>query len=335
MLLKIFFNVRENRIRSGWRLIMFVAIVAFSTAIVGLLSSLLFYGFQAIFPENSAVITQIFSLIFSTAGIVLGILITARWVDHRDLKSLGLGFSKKWWLDLLFGALLGILLMSMIFLIELAFGWIKISGYFTLQDKIASFTPVMVIYVIQFLCVGIYEELIFRSYLLTNLAEGLSFIRDRKTGLLIAYLLICAVFGIAHAFNPNASLTSVSTIMLAGLLLGLGYVLTGNIALSIGLHITWNFFQGNVFGFPVSGMPTNISFIGIQQLGNDIITGGAFGPEAGLIGVFAILLGMAAIFGWVKWRYGEINLGLLDNMVYMEELPKLVEEEDVSYPNLN
>jgi hypothetical protein len=84
--------------------------------------------------------------------------------------------------------------------------------------------------------------------------------------------------------------------------------LTGDLAISIGLHMTWNFFQGVVFGFPVSGMASQASFIGIHQGGPDLITGGPFGPEAGLIGLGAIAIGAVMIVLWVKWRYGAVKL---------------------------
>jgi hypothetical protein len=96
--------------------------------------------------------------------------------------------------------------------------------------------------------------------------------------------------------------------MVAGLFLGLGFILTGELAIPIGLHITWNFFQGYVFGFPVSGIGRTTSFIGINQGGPDLWTGGAFGPEAGLIGLLAMLLGSLLIGLWVRLLYGKVRL---------------------------
>jgi hypothetical protein len=96
--------------------------------------------------------------------------------------------------------------------------------------------------------------------------------------------------------------------MVAGLFLGLGYILTGELALPIGLHLTWNFFQGNVFGFPVSGMASTASFLQIEQGGPVLWTGAAFGPEAGLMGMTAILLGAVLILGWVWLTRGKATL---------------------------
>jgi hypothetical protein len=89
----------------------------------------------------------------------------------------------------------------------------------------------------------------------------------------------------------------------------MGALLTGELAIPIGVHITWNFFQGNVFGFPVSGSDFSMAtFIGIQQGGPELWTGGPFGPEAGLLGLGGIFLGGALTYLWVRWRYGRAGL---------------------------
>lgn len=88
--------------------------------------------------------------------------------------------------------------------------------------------------------------------------------------------------GVAHAANPNATLTSTANVAVAGIMLGTGYVLTGRLGLSIGLHTTWNLFQANVFGFPVSGLePVGATLLAVEQGGPEAWTGSDFGPEGG------------------------------------------------------
>jgi membrane protease YdiL (CAAX protease family) len=85
----------------------------------------------------------------------------------------------------------------------------------------------------------------------------------------------------------------------AGLFLAFGYLRTRQLWLPIGLHIGWNFFEGPVFGFAVSGTG---SFTLIRQVptGPDLLTGGAFGPEAGLIVIPALLLGGLLIYWYTR-----------------------------------
>lgn len=72
--------------------------------------------------------------------------------------------------------------------------------------------------------------------------------------------------------------------------------------------IAWNFFQGNVFGFPVSGGFFGATFIAIEQRGPDLLTGGAFGPEAGLLWLLVSLLGAVLVWLWVRYRRGTAQL---------------------------
>jgi hypothetical protein len=256
---------------------------------------------------------------FNVVNTILALLIIAgsmwlvgRFLDRRPFADFGLHFDKNWWLDLGFGLLLGALLMVGIFLVELAAGWVSITGTFRTPEPGQSFALAILVPLLLFVGVGIQEELLTRGYMLRNLAEGFNL---RPIGpvwaIVIAWVLSSFIFGFFHAFNPNATVISTLYLGLAGMFLGLAYVLTGELAIPIGLHITWNFFQGNVFGFPVSGMRlSGASFITIEQGGPALWTGGSFGPEAGLIGIVALLVGSASILLWVRLRYNRLALHL-------------------------
>ena len=246
----------------------------------------------------------------------VSVLLAGLFPDRRRLSDFGVHLNLNWWIDLAFGLALGALLMGLVFVVELACGWITITG--TLEGQLPQLVPgidlpnvpfgvaILSIFFL-FIAVGIGEEFLSRGYHLKNMAEGLGFLKPQGA-ILIATVVSSVIFGIMHAGNPNANVISTFNLFLAGVFLAVGYILTGELAIPIGLHITWNFFQGNVFGFPVSGLDVGATLIAIEQGGNDLITGGAFGPEAGLIGIAAMILGSILIALWVRVRYGRVGL---------------------------
>ena len=102
--------------------------------------------------------------------------------------------------------------------------------------------------------------------------------------------------------NPNVSWTAVLGLVLAGLFLAFGYLRTRQLWLPIGLHIGWNFFEGTIFGFQVSGLSEMPSLIRQTVQGPELVTGGLFGPEAGLVVLPAMALGVLLIFGYTRRR---------------------------------
>ncbi len=125
-------------------------------------------------------------------------------------------------------------------------------------------------------------------------------------GLALAVLLPTLVFAARHANNPHATTISTLNTVLGGGMFALGYVLTGELALPIGLHIAWNFLLGSVLGLPVSGIRAP-ALLATAQRGSDLWTGGAYGPEGGLLGTLAFLLGSVLILVWAR-RRGPIKL---------------------------
>ncbi len=304
---KIFWNAAEGRLRAFWRLVLYLFAIALLFELISIGTQVVaralggFHGNLPLFRLTNGLI-----ILFAMFGAAV---LSALLFDRRSVADLGFHFGRHWWADLAFGLVLGAALMAIVFLVENAAGWLQVSGTRVNNHPEWSFNLWAIANAGFYLCVGIYEELFSRGYLLRNLAEGLRIGRIRpRTALVIAYLISSSIFGVLHLGNPNASMISTLNLILAGLFLGLGYVLTGDLAISIGLHITWNFFQGVVFGFPVSGGAPIASYIGIRQLGPDWITGGAFGPEAGIMGLAAMALGSVVILLWVRRTRGKLAL---------------------------
>lgn len=314
----VFYNSKEHRLRAGWRILLqgliFFAGIMLTNVLAGIAIAIIIMSTGGNI-QNQQSILGMSAHPLTRVGVTTGVLIFAllsfwiasRWLDRRPFADFGFHFNRDWWIDLAFGLFLGAILMVFIFAVELTAGWITITG--TLQGTGDSFWMGIAAYLVTFLAVGIYEEMLSRGYHLRNLAEGLNFKPlNPRLALLLAYLVSSSMFGLFHMGNANTTWVSTVNLIVAGLFLGLGFILTGELAIPIGIHITWNFFQGNVFGFPVSGGGTSASFIAIQQGGPDLWTGGPFGPEAGLMGIAAIAIGSLLIFLWVRWRYGEGKL---------------------------
>jgi uncharacterized protein len=292
------FNPAENRPRAFFRLIlagMLVFILIALSQIVPLLLILV------LGPDRSNPILSGLNPLLMVLVFYSWLLICGKWIDRRRFSDFGFHFNRRWWMDFAFGLSLGAFLMVFIFLTELASGWVSITATFENIHLGQPFGIGLLLAFLNFVQVGITEEIFSRGYLLRTLAEGFHFPRiSARNALIGAYLLSSCIFAVLHIFNPNASLPSTISLVAAGLFLGLGFVLTGELAIPIGLHIAWNFFQGNVFGFPVSGTGHDVSIFTINQSGPSLITGGAFGPEAGLIGIAAILIGCILTFFWLR-----------------------------------
>ncbi|WP_394832977.1 CPBP family intramembrane metalloprotease [Pendulispora rubella] len=127
------------------------------------------------------------------------------------------------------------------------------------------------------LAAGVSEEILFRGVFFRIVEESL--------GSWIALALSAILFGLVHAPNPGA--TTVSTVAIAleaGILLAAGYMCTRRLWLVMALHMAWNFTEGGIFGTSVSGTEAH-GLLAIEFHGPDLLTGGAFGPEASLVAV--------------------------------------------------
>lgn len=304
-------NGAEQRLRAGWRVLIYTAIWILAPTILSILiGPWSAHVLTAALPVTDGVATQVILLFLKLVVQLGGAWLVVPLLDRRPLVDLGLRINRTWWADLGFGLALGAFLMTLIFTIEWLAGWVTITAFWhdTLPDTpfgVAVLGPAIV-----FIVVSLTEELLARGYYVRNLAEGLFSPRwGAKGAVIAAWLISSTLFGLLHARNPNATWVSTGVLMLAGLFLGLGYILTGSMALPMGLHFTWNFFQGSVFGFRVSGIDFTVAtFLRTEQNGPPLWTGSAFGPEAGLLGILAILVGSLAIVCWVRWRTGAIRL---------------------------
>lgn len=298
-----FWNSQQQRFRAVWRILLQIALLFPLTSVIGFPFIILEYFYPSTF-------LIMLTGISGQVAFLISVWLASRWIDKRKLTDFGLHLSPRWWRQFGFGLLLGALLMAGVFLVEKSLGYVTISDTFHVSEPSMSFWQAIWLPIGLFILVGFAEELLSRGYHLRNMAEGFHFGRiSPKLAILLALILSSVIFGIGHASNPNATVVSSINIAIAGIFLGLGLILLDELAIPIGLHITWNFFQGNVFGFPVSGTSTvGGTFIQIEQSGPVWFTGGAFGPEAGVIGLVAMAIGMLAIVLYARWERGSAEI---------------------------
>ena len=140
-----------------------------------------------------------------------------------------------------------------------------------------------------FLLVGVVEEVIFRGILFRLIAD--------KWNIAVGLTTSSLLFGLAHLGNPGATLWAALAIALAsGWLFGMAYAYHQTIWVPIGMHWAWNYLEGGVFGCAVSGTPLDYRPLITPKIsGTDLLSGGAFGPEASIICV-AIGIGISIVY---------------------------------------
>lgn len=140
-----------------------------------------------------------------------------------------------------------------------------------------------------FLLVGVVEEVIFRGILFRLIAD--------KWNIAVGLTTSSLLFGLAHLGNPGATLWAALAIALAsGWLFGMAYAYHQTIWVPVGMHWAWNYLEGGVFGCAVSGTPLDYRPLITPKIsGTDLLSGGAFGPEASIICV-AIGIGISIVY---------------------------------------
>ena len=214
-------------------------------------------------------------MLAATFGVVA---IFRRWVDRESFKSLGFGLNN-FVRESTTGILLGIGMITLGFVLLLIMHEINFMG--TNPQAYGILLSVLL-----FVAVAFNEELIFRGYILGNLMLSM----NRWVALLVSSVF----FSLLHMGNAHFTLLGFFSILFAGLLLGLPYIFTRSLWLPIALHFSWNYFQGTIFGFSVSGN-AEYSLIRQSRQTDTMWNGGEFGFEGSILAVGFLAIAIAAM----------------------------------------
>ena len=249
----------------------------------GFLLFTLVYGIASIptEPERIPLWLQAVLCVLSSAGVLGMYALWWKWTEKRRVADLpmrrlaahtGLGFG------------IGILFFVMVTSTIALLGGYRVEG-------VNWDWNMLIQNLFTFLVVAVGEEVLFRGIVFRMI--------DDRWGTVVALIVSALIFGFVHLTNENATVwSSVAIAVEAGLLLGAAYKWSGTLLVPIGIHWSWNYFQGPVFGFAVSGNDTS-SLIKPVVEGSKWLTGGPFGAEASIP---AVVLGLVMAIGFL-WLY--------------------------------
>ena len=300
-------NTKEGRLRTGWRIFIFLLLFWAFASIIFLIKPLFGEIGKREFLQNySLIIIAILAF-----GATVSVFISRKYLDKKSFVSLGIMINKRTIQDILFGFFLSGLMVGLFFVLLCTFNLIEYNGlnFGDVQNvsndsfNFVNFMSVISIgslslLLLEHILVGYWEELVFRGYILQNMIEGMGF--------KLAIIISCLLYGLIHATNPNAGILSSLIIVLFGYLRIYGYLSTKMLWLSMGMHMGWNFFQGPIFGFAASGHK-KATLIDLTITSNiDWLTGGEFGPEGSVI-VIPIILIALFIMNWYSKKQNRLS----------------------------
>lgn len=234
-------------------------------------------------------------LAISTVGLLFG---AARFLDRKPVHTFGFNVDRQWMIDGFVGVLVGIAIPVIATLVGLVGGWLTLvkAGNTITESFLRDIGFVIVVVG----CIAIAEEIVFRGYLLTNAIEGLD-LRWLSPPITIAsaWGVSALLFALTH---PVPTLINGLHFLGAGFLLGLTYLLTGQLGLPIGLHAGFNFSSGYLFS---TAQNPSVAVIRLTTEGPAWLTG-----QTGLVQTVLLVPAAISILGYVWWCSRSVGISL-------------------------
>jgi membrane protease YdiL (CAAX protease family) len=271
-------------IKQGWlRVIVFLVVWIFILSLVHLI------GFELLERswdkpiESLSLDEHIASIALSLIGTLLTLVFFKKIVDREPFSEAGIT-THRVGKQFLLGAILGTAIISLGFFILLSAGEIV-----PRRSEVAATD--MIKGLILYLMVAVNEEFLMRGYVQVNLS--------RSFNRYFAIVLASSLFAALHIFNMGITNISLVNLTLSGILLGVNFLFIKNIWYSVGLHFMWNYVQGFIFGFHVSGLD-NPSFFEVKYYQPDIWNGGVFGFEGSVVCTILSVISIGGMFVYFK-----------------------------------
>ncbi len=282
----------EGELRSGWRVLAFVVLFILAafliTAVVQVFGRLIpEFGRFLERPPNPEGLTShllIYSSIdrvITLSAVVIATAIAARTLEHRSFASVGYKLHRGWLKDFAYGSVLGVATLAFAVLLSAAAGAIVFRSWGkSVEVVLGGFLFIFLF----FLLAGAFEELLFRGFIFQAF--------DHNLGPIAAIALTSIPFGLVHLDNQAASGFSTINTILAGVWLGVAYLVTRSLWLATALHYSWNLAIAFFFGLPVSGFNDfeRLALLDCDPAPPLWLSGGEYGPEGGAATTLALLL---------------------------------------------
>ena len=303
---------KHSEVRSGWKIFLVFLITYTLSFIISLLIGMILGLAFLIWGEGTLPfdIKNIQSILSSDLGLMLstslsnGIIIISciiiwKMFEKKKVREMGLTNFKEGYKEFILGLLFGAIAISIVAIVLLIMGNVQFVNSLSKPQLSISLLEGAILFVF----VGFGEEILGRAYIMSVLKQT----RNKWLILMISSI----IFAILHLGHDGISVLAFINLFLVGLLFGYMFMKSKNIWMPIGYHITWNYFQGYIWGFQVSGITTN-GLYKIENINNNIINGGLFGPEGGLIVTIIICISFYIIYKYY-------NNESIDNFIGIEE----------------
>lgn len=275
--MKKWFKNAEGQVRSGWKIILALGLMTILTGILSI--PVLVIGSNVNTPTDLILenpVSGLFMVLAQLIAVILTVFIFLK-KEKKKWKDVGLTSLRSQGNNLLFGLALGagsIILITVILIAAKQITLVPVDITGRLLTDIGLFF-------ITFIMVALNEELFFRGYIISALKQTKSYP--------IIYFFSSLIFGMEHLGNPNVHIVGIINVILIGALFAYMVIQTKTLWMSIGYHFTWNFIQGNIIGFNVSGTQAK-AFFHVNS-SDTIWTGGSWGIEASIFTTVVILIG--------------------------------------------